>query len=332
MTTLQTLLAEGRQYAPTFRNGLANHLPMALIALDRLGATDDRLEGYYQHYRTRLEPFSALDPDIWPEWSLALGRAEAFPRFLAHFEAILARDGRDRVLRDALPHLMPGVCASAFHALIRLAYGIRQGDEAEIAHALAYWAADWQDLGPVQTPSDRTPDQLLTERSAPFADYRFGAGIIVDRMHEVSRHPDFVLGLQQPNRLDWDDLVRLARRAFRDSGNFTILHGLTSLHAMWIIRPWLEQDDVALRYYWLAYLVAFISTRKPAPRPEPEAQPTIDPNQARDWAMTRDDDHDIKLVYTCLDFHENADEAQKPYWLATIERRIADQTADGTRI
>ena len=332
MNTLQMLLAEGRRYAPTFRDGLANHLPMALIALDRLGATDDRLEAFYRHYCKRLESFAAHDPEIWPGWSLALGRADAFPRFLAHFEAILSRDGRDRVLRDALPYLMPGLCASAFHALIRLAYGIRQGDDAEIAHALAYWAADWQDLGPVQTPSDQTPDQLLTERSAPFADYLFGTGIIVDRMREVSRHPDFVLGLQQPQSLDWDSLIRLARRAFRDSGNFTILHGLTGLHAMWIIRPWLDREYVALRYYWLAYLAAFISTGKPVPRPEPEAQPSIGPNQARDWAMARDDDHDIKLVYTCLDFHENAEEAQKPHWLAAIERRIADRTTDGARV
>jgi len=330
MNRLQALLAEGRQYAPTFRNGLANHLPMVLIALNRLGATDDRLEGFHQRYRTRLEPFTAIAPHIWPEWLFALGQAEAFPRFLAHFEAALARDGRDRVLRDALPHLMPGVSASAFHALIRLAYGIRQSDDAEIAHALAYWATDWQDLGPVQTPSDRTPDQVLAERSAPFEQYRYGPGIIVDRMREVSHHPDFVLGLQQPHHLDWDSLIRLARRAFRDNGNFTVLHGLTSMHAMWITRPWLEREEEALRYYWLAYLVAFITTRAPVPRPEPDVLPSIGPNQARDWATTRDDDHDIKLVYTCLDIHDNAEEAQKWHWLATIERRIADRTADGS--
>ncbi len=331
MTQLQSLLEQSRDYAPTFRGGLANHLPMVLIALARLGAKDEQLQAFFDHYRKRLAPLAAVTPERWPGWALSIGQSEAFPRFLAHFKVALAEEGRDEVLHAALPKLMPGVCASAFHALIRLAYGIRQDDDDEVAHALAYWAADWQDLGPIQTPSDCSMEELLVERAAPFARHRFGGGIIVDRMREISRHPEFILGLQQPAQIDWPSIIQLARRAYRDNGNFTVLHGLTSAHAMWIIKPWIEQEEQALRYYWLAYLVAFISTRLPVPGPETKARPDIDPAEATAWAVTRQDDHDIKLVYSCLDFYRAAEADQKPYWLAAIERRVADQTIEGAQ-
>lgn len=325
MTTVTTLLAQGRQFDPRFRGKLANHLPMALIALDRLGASDDQLNAFYREYTPRLNPIEAVEPQFWPDWTSAIGQSDAFARLLAHFEVALEREGRDAVLRDALPHLLPGICASAFHALIRLGYGVRQDDSAEIAHALAYWAAEWQDLGPIQRSSRADMAELLTERSAPFEGHRFNPGIIGDRMREVSRHPDFVLGAQQPRTIDWRSLIQLARRAYRDNGHFTVLHGLTSLHALWMLRPWLKKEEEALRYFWLAYLVAFITTGKPVPGPEPESDPAVTPSDARAWAVGRDDDHDIKLVYTCLDFHEQADATEQSQWLAAIERRMADQ-------
>ena len=53
------------------------------------------------------------------------------------FQGRIREAGFDAVLHDWVPVLMPGLAASAFHALIRLAYAIDSGIEDEIACALA---------------------------------------------------------------------------------------------------------------------------------------------------------------------------------------------------
>ena len=43
MSALANLLTESAIYAPEYGGGLANHLPMALVALDQMGATPNQL-------------------------------------------------------------------------------------------------------------------------------------------------------------------------------------------------------------------------------------------------------------------------------------------------
>jgi hypothetical protein len=99
--TCRSLLQQSQIHAPLCGNRLANHLPMALLALDRLGSSGD------------------------------------YPRFVRFFQERIREAGVDAVLHDWVPVLMPGLAASAFHAMIRLAYAIEGGLEDEIAPALA---------------------------------------------------------------------------------------------------------------------------------------------------------------------------------------------------
>src|SRR5258706_13633693 len=48
---LDRLLAEGRAFSAEFPLFLANHLPMVIVALHRLGASDERLAQFFETYR-----------------------------------------------------------------------------------------------------------------------------------------------------------------------------------------------------------------------------------------------------------------------------------------
>src|SRR5882724_2058302 len=80
---LKPLLARAREYHPEYRGGLCNHLPMALIALDRLGASPARLQRYATAYLKNMEPAPApgagIDETDWQEW---LGEADAYADYL----------------------------------------------------------------------------------------------------------------------------------------------------------------------------------------------------------------------------------------------------------
>lgn len=76
----------------------------------------------------------------------------------AVFSAEVSRLGIEAALKHYLPDLAPGVAASAFHALMRTAYGVLRQNEGDIAIALAYWAATYLALPPATGASPVTDD------------------------------------------------------------------------------------------------------------------------------------------------------------------------------
>jgi hypothetical protein len=113
LAVLHHLLDESLQLGPEYEEGMASHLPMALAALDGLGAGEAQMRVFYAHYAQRLERAPAtgtLDVVDSPtaDWMSLRGRIDAFAALRRHFGAALSRDGREAVLRDALPALIDG--------------------------------------------------------------------------------------------------------------------------------------------------------------------------------------------------------------------------------
>ena len=71
---LERAVAWSRQWSAEFPFCLANHLPMVLVALHRMGASDDHLEAYCQIYHKQNglvpvpEPIGAIKRDNWREF------------------------------------------------------------------------------------------------------------------------------------------------------------------------------------------------------------------------------------------------------------------------
>ncbi|MDQ2779921.1 MAG: hypothetical protein M3Y32_10230 [Pseudomonadota bacterium] len=55
MKPLHELLPEGRRFDAEYGGGLSSHLPMLLVALERLGVDDPRLSDVATHDRERLD-------------------------------------------------------------------------------------------------------------------------------------------------------------------------------------------------------------------------------------------------------------------------------------
>ena len=133
---LDDLLREARHYSAEFPVDLANHGPMALIILDRLGAPDQRLREYFDAYRL-ANGLVPVPPTIAPiereTWALHLGDRAREGDYRAFFGREVSRLGIRDAVNRYLPTLLPGVAGSALHPLMRLAYGILRNDPAETA-------------------------------------------------------------------------------------------------------------------------------------------------------------------------------------------------------
>ena len=102
---LERAVAWSRQWSAEFPFCLANHLPMVLVALHRMGASDERLEAYCHIYHKQNglvpvpQPIGEITRDNWREF---LGQRER-EGGLSHFLRRRGRAARRDASRPPLP-------------------------------------------------------------------------------------------------------------------------------------------------------------------------------------------------------------------------------------
>ena len=195
---LERSVAWSRQWSAEFPICLANHLPMVLVALHRMGASDERLEAYCHLYHKQNglipvpEPISTITRDNWREF---LGQREREGDYRAFFAAEVARLGATPAARLYLPELIPGMAASATHAFMRMAYATMTDSDEETGVALAYWAATYLSLGASRgdAPSTDDPAEVLGFMSGPaaFRHVETERDLLWHFMRAVARKPEF---------------------------------------------------------------------------------------------------------------------------------------------
>ena len=306
---LHTLLDANLQLSPEDRNQLTNHLPMALHALHSLGASPRRMQDFYARYSPRFQgPQAPTSATAWApqtmDWRALRGQVDAYPALLVYFNDLVASEGAQASLRLALPDLMPGVAAAAFHGVIRAAHAVQAGHDQELAAALAYWASRWQAL---ETPT--APDTLLG--IGPWAQrlvqesmgWRSGGPLISIRMADASRSTVYAalaaaLSPAPSLAARIRELAQLAVDRYVASPNFTVLHMVTGLRALRTLLPWIEDTEQAQALLAHNFVAAYMAAQV-----KPLAGPPV--VAARSWdaviaaAIASDDDHVIKLAHAC---------------------------------
>ena len=211
-----------RRFAPTYREGLTNHLPMGCIALDRIGGDEGRMRALIDAHAGVLEPARP-----WPA---------------AEIIALEMRDrGVDAVLRERLKRDLAGLAGAAFHGVIRLAYATMSKDLDETAHALAYLeeSAMPLEIGPTTAGATNELADLADALRAAQIVKPTGPNITV-RMEQVVTDRRFI---DVAARLVVDNstlrqVSGMGARWYLAADDFPSLHILTGAHAVRALRPW----------------------------------------------------------------------------------------------
>ncbi len=289
-----------------YKGYLASHLPMALAALDAMGAGDDGIAAFAASYGGLLEPLRPVPFDIAAgEERAHLGRSAAFPAWVEYFRSRIGEQGTEAVLRVWCPMLIEGVAGGAFHGIIRTAYAVELGSDAEMAHALAYWSASWMSLGPPPAFTGSLSPLEVLERVAAdpaLAGQRPAGRNIAERtaLSAASEALRVQIAATDPARLDMDAIARAFIAAYCASGDFTVLHGVTGCHAARVLRPYLGRSSPTLPSLWQALVAAYAGSGSPALRGF-----NLVGNDSLPWpailerAIACTDEHDVKLAYTC---------------------------------
>uniref|UniRef100_A0A7S3PQK6 Uncharacterized protein n=1 Tax=Aplanochytrium stocchinoi TaxID=215587 RepID=A0A7S3PQK6_9STRA len=123
---------------------LSNHLAHGVVALARLGASDNLIEEFAAKYAEKLEPASSapdyhdahgkitsFDPSL-------LGQRKNYYELLSFYEGEINKNGSDVTISTFLPLLHQGLAGAAFHGAIHLGYGYAAQVDEIIAEGLAY--------------------------------------------------------------------------------------------------------------------------------------------------------------------------------------------------
>jgi hypothetical protein len=264
------------RFSAEYASGFSNHLPMASLAIRRLGASDARVAEFIEFYSRRLRPMDAEE--------------EAQSDQL-HEE--LAREGREAFLHAHVARMTPGLASGAYHGIIRTAYAVDSGVDDDLADAIGSWIRSYAEI-----PSGEGPARPAKELfDAVHRDDRFGGELtgssIVGRMNRVVALPAFREYRVADVKLD--ELARIAVSIYIATEDFTALHLVTGCHATRVLGAYLAEG--ALEHLATSMLAAYIAIGRPAF--------DVPPQDAPDWdtiaqlAIASNDDHDLKMVYSC---------------------------------
>ena len=311
LTGVDRIMPEMAAYGSEFAGTYANHAPMVLVALDRLGGSEARLHEFFAHYRD-LKQLLPFVPEVVPvdagNWQECIGRREREADLRIFFAGEVERLGVKGALAAYLPRLAPGVGASAFHALMRLAYGLIRMDRAEIANALAYWTATYLELPPATGAPPVTDDPAEVLRRVAAIPELQGLPVRELIWHNIRQFAEIP---QFAPVVDWlaigpDTQRRMAAAAlavFAGSMGFCALHGVTGMHWMRIVLPYCPTPEVLLRSFWTCIAGAMGEMGFPRIPDAEELEvwrhiPTPPWEEIKAAAIKSNDEHDLSLVFS----------------------------------
>lgn len=326
-------------YGPDLTNGLTSHAPMVAEALAALGRPDAVLPWLASRRDTFLPRPTGREPIAPARWREALGRYER----VGDWNDLFARELAEAPWRDVLARwtarLMPGLCASAAHGVIRVGHAARSLVDAEtprrlreLGDALGMWAAAYQVLpaAPAVGPTLPAADALGSVVVVP-ASQRVFAGTIVSSLEALDGHAPFadaigLLAVDDDPAVTLSDLSEtFARVVLGNARDFlstiVFVHAVTDVTAVRALLPVLPPDvaRAATRYAWqtsAALWAAFATAPAVAGDVEP---PTESAQTLVDMAVANGDDHAIKFTEACLREHARR---PSPVYLTAIRRAL----------
>lgn len=286
---LEALLEAGLEFASTTRDGLVNHLPMGLQALDALGAPPWRLDDLFDRYLDRSAVVTGPPPELDGR------RAE------------LALRGSTTVVRTRLAPLVEAPGSGWFHAAIRVAHALDAGHDGELA--LALW--DWeQRASPLPGPVPGGGSLGLADAVPALAGLAAVGGFHHADLAGVADLPDFgvVMASLGPAACDLDELAAFALSVHLARPDIVTLHLVTGTHAARALTAAVAPGDVGRLVVRTVQAVAagYVAAGAPVPLdPAEEDELCRDPLprwvDVAEAAVATGDVHAAKLTLACRD-------------------------------
>jgi hypothetical protein len=290
-----------------------------------MGASDNRLIEYFRWWEeNRALPRRESGREIEGDWHRYVGEAEMFAALSDFFRQQVLDRGSAEVVTTVFPIVSRGVAAAALHGLIRLAYGIKADHAGEIAAGLATLCSRYVDLGlEFDERSSASVDAAFGRLADAIGGAAFAGQGIIGRMIAAASDYRFREAISMPPITPGQlgEIAGASIALYWLKADFTVLHMVTATHAARILfdrYPNLATQH-ALRSLWGAVCAAYASVGAPL-LTEVVVQGDVPSwNEVFAGAILSNDDHVIKMSYTC---HCEAKHYRNPIYQAAAARLV----------
>ncbi len=320
------------RYGPEFDGYLSSHGPMVVEVLERYGF-GSRIDRWLSSYVRRLEeaprPQGTIDKARWHDFLGEIGRVGDWVGF---FGAELREAPFADVLATWWPRLVSGSVAAATHCVIRIGHvvtALRQEETQprldEIARALGYFAARWQEVPFARPASGTTPADVALGNLPRLSGAEGGIRNRLPKLESLNRWPESLEALYAPEAPSQvpgalEDLIAAAVSSYLRFGRenpVMLVHAATAPNAIASVLPVLP-SDLWQASYNAAWLMTAAVTSSYASG-EPDESDVVEPassSEAMERALDNGDEHLIKFADTGI----LADLRGHPEALAAIGR------------
>ncbi|MBU5313327.1 questin oxidase family protein [Tissierella carlieri] len=247
----------GKEFSPYMR-GLVNHLPMAQLALYQMTKDFEKVKSYTESY-VKIVNIDLIKKE-YPQcnsFEECLGKRELYESCLELVKKEIQKKNINEVIRYVLNTYSLGMSSGLFHALIRVAYaveGLKIEEDLvdEVARSLAYY--------------------ITTYREADLFKRKISGLKIIEEMDGIMNNSHIRELLESKNTMGrkiralYDDeeylklgfvidgkeeekvkaLLHILLPSFIKSGSIVILHCITGLHALIVLKEYYDNFENVL--------------------------------------------------------------------------------------
>lgn len=309
MTVESTINNRGEKFSP-YMGDLVNHLPMAQWALYKLSGESDIVDEFTEKYLNRLN-IDKIDEEYERVNSLeeALGKTELYQGTLEFLKEKVKTQDIEVLTREILNKYPLGMSSGLFHTTIRIAYGVEGYLEKpelkdELLRGLAYYITAYR--GAKEFHRSISADEIIKEMESLAGDIHIKEilednntlGKTIKSLYDDEEYMSkgFIIKGEEDEKLR--TLLKLLIPLYYEKGNIVILHCITSIHALLVLKNYYEDFENAINILTSCIITHLISTGT-SEYPEIEELKTgLSWKCIVEKAIKSNDVHDIKLTYS----------------------------------
>lgn len=260
--SISTVVNEyAKGYSPYMR-GLVNHLPMGQLALYFLTNDLEKVKNYSKYYEERsdIDPIKHVGVLI-KSIDDCLGQRDLYEPLLDYLNQMVDEDNVGEYISYVLNTYPLGMSSGLFHTLIRLAYAVEGYEEdkgllMEIKRALSYYVTGCRESKMFTRPIE--PEKIVSEMKMLRESHELDSivssqpstGKKMKALYNSQRYVNdfgFIINAYEDDKINaLLDLIVPAYINSKGEGNILILHCITGLHALIVLKDYFNDFDQAL--------------------------------------------------------------------------------------
>lgn len=248
-------------YSPYMR-GLVNHLPMGQLALYFMSNNLEKVKDYskYSDERSDIDPIKNVGVLI-KSIDDCLGQRDLYGPLLDYLDKRINEENVDEYISYVLNTFSLGMSSGLFHTIIRLAYAVEGYEEDkglldEVKRALSYYVTGSRKAGlftrPIEAEKIVSEMKMLKESHElnSIISTQSSTGKKMKALYNSQRYVNdlgFIISGYEDDKIKaLLDLIVAAYINSSGKGDILILHCITGLHALLVLKDYFNDFDQAL--------------------------------------------------------------------------------------